>query len=70
MAEPRYGQKELEANNRRQLEARLQKEREAREEAERRQKTKDRRIDRFRFWVPTLIALGSLIVSIVSILQR
>ena len=69
MDEPRYGQRELEANNKRQLEARFRKEQQEKEEAERKQKKRERRRDEFRFWFPTLIALGSLIISILSILK-
>lgn len=64
-----YGQKALEENIRRQNAAIAAKEKAEREKAEAKQRKKERLRDEFRFWFPTLIALGSLIISILSILK-
>lgn len=64
-----YGQKALEETVRRQNAAIAAKEKAEREKREAEQKKNERLRDEFRFWFPTLIALGSLIISIMSILR-
>ena len=66
MPQPRYGQKELEANNRRQIEERLRREQAEREAEEKLQNRKNAVRDEIRFWLPILISVISLIVSILK----
>ena len=69
MVDDKYGTKAIRRNVERQNAAIAAKEKAEREKREAEQKKKERLRDEFRFWFPTLIALGSLIISILSILK-
>lgn len=66
MAEPRYGQRELEQSIAAQNAAIAAKEKAKREKQEADAKKKERLRDEIRFWTPIVISVISLIVSIVK----
>lgn len=69
MVDDKYGTKAIRRTIERQNAEIAAKEKAEREKREAEQKKKERLRDEFRFWFPTLIALGSLIISILSILK-
>ena len=66
MDEPRYGQRELEQSIAAQNAAIAAKEKAEREKQEADAKKKERLRDEIRFWIPIVISVISLIVSIVK----
>lgn len=60
------GQKQLEENIRRQNEALEKKRKKEQEEIERKKRRQERIRDEIRFWIPILISVISLVISILK----